>query len=223
MSRFRPACRVLFTPPIPKCSPHSYYFCLSDDSLKADKRPTWMQSNVINVQDNPVDSPRQLPLRKDRHLYQPEPNTSLRNEDIGNDQISTPFSFFPPLQAFSFPAFWQPLSGTGNYRLLVNRLVRLEEEIKHLKQKIGSLDSLLSCVNIKSSANCAGLRPTAVSASAYVPISSGEVFPFIPSHSASGEGSVSSGVVVSSTYNRPAGSDGHGTVTVQHFGNKPKV
>jgi hypothetical protein len=142
---------------------------------------------------------------------------NLRNDGIGNAQISTPFSFFSPLPAFSFPSFWQPLPGI-NYRLLTSRLVRLEEEILQLKQRIGYLDSLLRCVNMKSSANCAGLRPTTVPASAYIPLPSGGVFPSIPSHSSSGEGS---GVVVSSTYNRPAGTDGHGTVTVQHFGNKP--
>jgi hypothetical protein len=179
-----------------------------------------MQSSLINVHDNPVHSPSRLLLRKERHTYQPEPNKSLRNDDIGNDQISTPFSFIPPFPAFSFAPFWQPLPGIGNYGLLVSRLVRLEEEIEQLKQKIGSLDSLLRCVNIKSSANCAGLPPTTFSASAYVPMTSGGGFPFIPSHSASGQ---NSGIMVSSTYNRPAGTDGHGTVTVQHFGNKPKV
>jgi hypothetical protein len=153
-------------------------------------------------------------------MYQPGPKTNLRNDDIRNDQISTPFSFIPPLPAFSFPPFWQPLPGIGNYGLLVSRLVRLEEEIEELKQMIGSLDNLLRCVNIKSSANCAGLPPTTFSASAYVPMTSGGGFPFIPNHPASGE---SSGVMVSSSYNRPAGTDGHGTVTVQHFGNKPKV
>jgi hypothetical protein len=153
-------------------------------------------------------------------VYKPEPNIRLLNDDTGNAQISTPFSFFPPLPAFSFPSFWQPLPGIVNYRLLANRLVRLEEEIVQLKLRIGYLDSLLRCANMKSSANCAGLRPTTAPASAYVPIPSGGVFPSIPSHSSSGEGS---GVVVSSTYNRPAGTDGHGTVTVQHFGNKPGV
>jgi hypothetical protein len=143
-------------------------------------------------------------------MFQPEPNTRLQNDD----QISTPFSFIPPLPAFSFPTFWQSLPGIANYRLHTIRLVRLQEEIEQLKQIIGYLDSLLRSVNIKNSANCAGHPPTAVSASAYVPTLSGMVSPFNLSHS---------GVVVSSTYNRPAGSDGHGTVTVQHFGNMPEV
>jgi hypothetical protein len=210
MILFRTACSVLFTSAIPESSSHNYCFYLSVDSLKVGKRPTWIQSNFINVQDNPVHSSSQLSLRKEGHVFQPEPNTSLRNDDIGNDQINTPFSFIPPLPAFSFPQFWQPLPRIDNYRLLMSRLVRLEEELEQLKQITGSLDSLLRCVNLKSSANCAGLPP----ASAYVPTPSAGVFPFIPSHS---------GVVVTSTYNRLAGTDGHGTVTVQHFGNKPKV
>jgi hypothetical protein len=176
-----------------------------------------MQSSFINVQENPIHSTPQLSLRKERHMFQPEPNTSLRNDDIGNDQFNTPFSFIPPLPGYSFHPFWQPLHRIGNCRLVMSRLVRLEEEIEQLKQIIGSLDSLLRCVNIKSFENCAGLPPTTVSSAVYAPIpsgGSGGIFPFIPNHS---------GVVVSSTYNRPAGTDGHGTVTLQHFGNKPKV
>lgn len=214
MIRFRRACSVLFTLAIPECSSHNYCFYFSVDSLKVDKKPTWMQSNIINVQDKPVQSSPQLSLRKARHVFQPEPNRSLRNDELGNDQINTPFSFVPPLPAYSFQPFWQPFPGIGNYKLVVSLLVRLEEEIEQLKQITGSLDSLLRCVNIKSSANCTGLPPTAVSASVYVPTPSGGGFPLIPSHS---------GVVVSSTHNRPAGTDGHGTVTVQHFGNKREV
>jgi hypothetical protein len=165
-----------------------------------------MQSNFINVQDKHAHSLPQLSVREERHVFQPEPNTSLRNDDIDNDQINTPSSFISPLPTASFPQFWQPLPEIDNYRLLMSRLVHLEEEVEQLKQIIGSLDSLLRCVNIKSSANCAGLPLTAVSTSG--------VFPFNPSHS---------GVVVSGTYNRPAGTNGHGTVTVQHFGNKPEV
>jgi hypothetical protein len=179
-----------------------------------------MPYNVIKVQDNPIHSPQRMSLRKERYIYLPELNTSLRNDDTGNAQINTPFSFFPPIPVLNLPPIWQPLPGNDNYRLLLSRLVRLEEEIKQLKERIGSLDSFLRCVNFRSSANCTGLRHPTVPAAAYIPIPTGGLFPFFPSQPSSAEGS---GVLVSSMYNRPAGTDGHGTVTIQHFGAKPNL
>jgi hypothetical protein len=197
-----------------------YCFSIAGDSVKANNRPTWLMPNIANVQDKPAPSSSQLALRKERQLYQAESNPSLGTEDISNDPINTPFPFFPPIATFGFPSLWQPFSGTGNYGLLVNRVARLEEEIRRLKQKIVWIDGLLRCVNTTSSPSCAGLRPVSVSASTHVPVTSGGFHPFVSSQTATGEGS---GVVVSSTYNRPTGSEGHGTVTVQHFGNRPNA
>lgn len=178
-----------------------------------------MTSNVINVLDEPVHSPS----RKERLLYQTGSHPDLRSADEANDPISTPFPFFPQLPSFNFPPFVQPLYGTGNYGLLVNRVARLEDEIRRLKQKIVSLDSFLHCVNITTSPKCAGPRPAAT----YLPIQSQGFVPFsgggyVVSSQSAGPGQ-SSGVLVSSTYNNPAGSQGQGTLTVEHFGNNPKV
>ena len=198
-------------------------FCLADYSLIANNRPTRVLPNIANIQEKLAPSLSQLTSRKDRHLYQPESNPSTGIEDIANDPINTPFPFLPQIPTFSFPSFWQPLSGTvnnGNYRVLVNRVARLEEELRRLKQKIASMDGVLRCVNVTSHPTCAGLRPVGISPSTFLPILPGASFPFISSQTTTGEGS---GVAVSSTFNRPAGSHGHGTVTVQHFGNGPKA
>jgi hypothetical protein len=198
-------------------------FSLADDSLTANKRPTQLLPSIADIKDNLAPFSSQLTPRKDKYLYQPESNPSAGIEDIANDPINTPFPFLPPIPTFGFPSFWQPLPGTGNngnYRFLVNRVARLEEEIRRLKQKIVSIDGVLGCVNFTSHPSCSGLRPVGVSAPSLVPTLSAASFPFITSQTAIGEGS---GVAVSSTYNRPAGSQGHGTVTVQHFGNRPKA
>jgi hypothetical protein len=197
-----------------------YCFSVAGDSLKANNRPTWLMPKTANVQDKPTPSSSRLTLRKEGRLYQADSYPSLGIKDISNDPVNTPFPFFPSIATFGFPPFWQPLSGTGNYGLLVNRVARLEEEIRRLKLKIVSIDGFLRCVNTTSSPSCAGLRPVSVSASTPVHIPSGSFVPFVSSQTATGEGS---GVVVSSTYNRPAGSEGHGTVTVQHFGNRPRA
>lgn len=153
-------------------------------------------------------------------LHQKRPNRAVRSEDEANDPISTPFPFFPPLPAFNFPPFVQPLYGVGNYGLLVNRVARLEDEVRRLKQKIVSLDSFLQCVNITAPTKCAGPRPVA-------PIQSQGFVPFPGSgyivSSQSARPGESSGVLVSSTYNNPAGAQGQGTLTVEHFGHNPKV
>jgi hypothetical protein len=191
--------------------------------MTANNRPTRLLPNIANIQDKLALSSSQLTSRKDRHLYQPESNPSAGIEDIANDPINTPFPFLPPIATFGFPSFWRPLAGSGNYgnyRLLVNRVTRLEEEIRRLKQKIVSIDGVLRCVNLASHPSCAGLRPIGVSAPTLVPTLSATSFPFVTSQTATGEGS---GLAVSSTYNRPPGSQGHGTVTVQHFGNRPKA
>ena len=182
-----------------------------------------MLPNIANIQDKLPPFSSQLSSRKDRHLYQPESNPNVGTEVITNDPINTPFHFLPPIGTFGFPSFWQPLAGTGNhgnYRLLVNRVARLEEEIRRLKQKMVSIDVVLRCVNITAHHSCSGLRPVVVSAPSLVPTFSATSFPFATSQTATGGGS---GVAVSSTYNRPAGSQGHGTVTVQHFVNRPKA
>jgi hypothetical protein len=180
----------------------------------------------MNVLDKRSHSAAQLLSRTGRHLYQPEPSLNFRSADIAQDQISTSFPFLPPLQTFNFPPFWQPFSATGNYRLLVNRVAHLEEEIRRVKQKIVLLESFLHCGNISASLNCTGQRPISVTApthaqkpfEVFVPhTGNGYV---ISSQSASGG---SSGTVFSSTYTKPSGSVGHGTVTVQHFGNNREV
>ena len=191
--------------------------------MTANNEPTRLPPNIANIHGKLAPSTSQLTSRKYRHLYQPESNPSARIEDIANDPINTPFPFLPPIATFGFPSFWQPLPGTGNYgnyRLLVNRVARLEEEIRRLRQKIESIDDVLRCVNVTSHPSCSGLRPVGVSAPTLVPTLSAASFPFITSQTATAEGS---GVAVSSTYNRPPGSQGHGTVTVQHFGNRPKA
>jgi len=180
---------------------------------------------MANIHDNLTPSSSQLKSRKDRHLYQPESNPIAGTEYtiIVNDPINTPLSFLLPIQTFGFPSFWQPLAVNGdygNYRLLINRVARLEEEIRRLKQKMVSIDVVLLCANITSHPSCSGLRLVGDSAPSLVPTLSAASFPFITSQTATAEGSV---VAVSSTYNRPAGSQGHGTVTVQHFVNKPKA
>ena len=198
-------------------------FCFADDFMTANNRPIRLLQNFANIQNKLAPSSSQLTSRKDRHLYQSEANPSAGIEDIANDPVNTPFPFLPPIATFGFPSFWQPLPGTGNYgnyRLLVNRVARLEEEIRLLKQKIVSIDGVLRCVNFTSHPSCSGLRPVGASAPSLLPTLSTASFPFITTQTATGEGS---GVAVSSTFNRPPGSQGHGTVTVQHFGNRPKV
>jgi len=197
-------------------------FCLADVSMTANNRPIRLLPNIVNIQDKLPPSSSQVSSRKDRHLYQPESNPNVGTEVITNDPINTPFHFLPPIGTFGFPSFWQPLAGTGNhgnYRLLVNRVARLEEEFRRLKQKMVSIDVVLRCVNITSHRSCSGLRPVGDSAPSLVPTLSA-AFPFVTSQTATGEGS---GIAVSSTYNRPSGSQGHGTVTVQHFVNRPKA
>ena len=201
----------------------NFCFCLADYSMAANNRPIQLLTNIANIQDKLAPSSSQLTSRKDRHLYQPELNPSAGIEHIANDPINTPFPFLPPIATFGFPSFWQPLPGIGNYgnyKLLVNRVARLEEEIGRLKQKVVSIDGVLRCVNLTSHTSCSGLRPVGVSAPSLVPTLSAATFPFITSQTATGEGS---GVAVSSTYNRPPGSEGHGAVTVQHFGNRPNA
>lgn len=184
--------------------------------MKVNTKPTWVTSKLINVLDKP-------PSRQHRLLYQTGSRPELRSRDEANDPISSPFPFFPPLPSFTFQPFVQPLYGTGNYVLLVNRVARLEDEIRRLKQKVESLDSFLSCVNMTTSPKCAGPRPQAT----YVPVQSQGTVPFsggqyvVSSQSAGPE--QSTGVLVSSTYNNPAGSQGQGTLTVEHFSNNPKV
>ena len=198
-------------------------FCLADDSMTANNRLIRLLPNIANIQDKLPPSSSQITSREDRHLYQPESNPKTRSEVIVNDPINNTLLFLPPIETFGFPSFWQPLTGTGNYgnyRLLVNRVARLEEEIRRLKQKMVSIDVVLRCVNITSHSSCSGLRPVGDSASSHVPTLSTAYFPFITSQTATGEGS---GVAVSSTYNRPAGSQGHGTVTIQHCVNRPKA
>jgi len=201
----------------------NFCFYLADDSMTANNSQIRLLPSIANIQNKLDPSSSEVTSRKDRHLYQPESNPSAGIEDIANDPINSPFPFLPPIAPFGFPSFWQPLPGTGNYgnyRLLVNRVARLEEEIRRLKQRIVSIDGVLRCVNVTSHPSCSGLRPTVVSTPSFVPTLSAASFPFITSQTATGEGS---GVAVSSTYNRPAGSQGHGTVTVQHFGNIPKA
>ena len=213
----------MFIPVVSDFTSRNSCFCLADDSMTANNRPVRLLPNIADIQDKLAPSSSQLTSRKDRHLYQPESNPSAGIEDITNDPINTPFPFLPPISTFGFPSFWQLLPGTGNYgnyRLLVNRVARLEEEMRRLKQKIVSIDGVLRCVNVTSHRSCTGLRPVGVSAPSFVPALSAGSFPFITSQTAIGEGS---GVAVSSTYNRPPGSQGHGTVTVQHFGNRPKA
>jgi hypothetical protein len=212
-----------FVPLVSDFTSRNSCFCLADDSLTANNRPTRLLPNIANIQDKLAPSLSQLTSRTDRHLYQPESNPSAGIEDIPNDPINIRFPFLPPIATFGFPSFWQPLSGTGNhgnYRLLVNRVARLEEEIRRLKQTIVSIDGVLRCVNVTSHPSCSGFRPIGVSAPSLVPSLSAASFPFVTSQTATGEGS---GVAVSSTYNRPPGFQGYGTVTVQHFGNRPKA
>ena len=193
-------------------------------SCNNNNKPIRLQPNIANIQNKLSPSSSQLTSRRDIHLYQPEsnPNAGIEYTSIANDPINNPFSFLLPMPTSGLTSFWQTLLGTGNYgnyRLLVNRVTRLEEEFRRLKQKIVSMDGVLRCVNVTSHPRCSGLRPVGVSAPSLVPTLSAASFPFITSHTATGEGSW---VAVSSTYNRPAGSQGHGTVTVQHFGNRPK-
>lgn len=211
---------ILSIPVTSEVTSHNYFFCIADDSLKANYRPARLLPNLTNVQDKLVVSSSQHTSRKERHLYHPDSNPSLGIGDIANDPINTPFPFFPPVATFGFPSFWQPVSGTGNYRLLVSRVARLEEEIGRLNQKMVLIDGLLRCVNITYSPSCAGLHPASVSASTHVPTPPGGFVPFVSGQSATGG---ASGVVVSSSYSRPAGSEGHGTMTVQHFGDRPQV
>ena len=213
----------MFIPVVSDLTSGDSFFCLADDSMTANNRPIQLLPNIGNIQDKLAPSSSQLTSREERYLYQPESNPNAGTEDIASDPINSLYPFLPPITSFGFPSFWQPLPGTGNYgnyRLLVNRVVRLEEEIRRLKQKIVSIDGVLRCVNVTSHPSCSGLRPVWVSAPSLVPTLSAASFPFITSQTATGEGS---GVAVSSTYNRPAGSQGHGTVTVQHFGNRPKA
>ena len=194
----------------------NFCFCLADESMAANNRPIQLLPNIANIQDKLAPSSSQLTSRKDRYLYQPEPNPSAEIEHIANDPIKTPFPFLPPIATYDFTSFWQSVPGTGNYgnyKLLVNRVARLEEEIGRLKQKVVSIDGVLRCDNFTSHPICSGLR----SAPSLLPLLSAATFPFITSETATGEGS---GVAVSSTYNRPPGSEVHGTVTVQYFGNR---
>jgi hypothetical protein len=212
---------VLFIPVVSDVTLRNSYFCLTDGSLSANSRPARLLPNIANIQDKLTPSSSQLTSRKDRHLYQPESNPSAGIENIANGPTNTPFPFLPPIATFGFPSFWQPLPDIGNYGnswSLVNRIVRLEEEIRSLKQKIMLIDGVLRCVNVTSHPSCTGFHPVGVSASTFEPTLSAASFPFVTSQTATGEGS---GFAVSSTYNRPAGSQGHGTVTVQHFGNRP--
>ena len=200
-----------------------FFFCPADNSMTVNNKPIRLLPNIANIQDKLPPSSSHLTSREDRHLYKPESNPNAGTEVITNDPINTPFPFLPPIGTFGFPSFWQPLAGTGNYgnyRLLVNRFARLEEEIRRLKQKMLSLDVVLRCVNITAYPSCSGLRPVVVSAPSLVPTLSATPLPFVTSQTATGGGS---GVAVSSTYNRPAGSQDHGTVTVQHFVNRPKA
>jgi len=214
---------IMFILVIPDFSSRNFCFLLADYSMAANNRPIQLLPNIANIQDKLAPSSSQLTSRKDRYLYQPEPNPSAEIEHIANDPIKTPFPFLPPIATYDFTSFWQSVPGTGNYgnyKLLVNRVARLEEEIGRLKQKVVSIDGVLRCVNLTSHTSCSGLRPVGVSAPSLVPTLSAATFPFITSQTATGEGS---GVAVSSTYNRPPGSEGHGTVTVQHFGNRPNA
>ncbi|XP_021931017.1 uncharacterized protein LOC110835270 isoform X2 [Zootermopsis nevadensis] len=180
--------------------------------IEASKKPTWLTSNDINVLDKPAYAPS-------RRQWLPR-QTASHPEIEASDPIGSPFPLFPTFPSFNFPSFVQPIYGTGNYGLLVNRVARLEGEIKLLKQKIVSLDRVLNCANITSSP---GFRP----ASSYAPIRPQGSAPFsgggyVVSSQSGGPGQ-SSGVLVSSTYNNQEGSQGQGTLTVEHFGNTPKV
>ena len=212
----------MFIPVVSDLNSRDSFFCLADDSMTANNRPIQLLPNIGNIQDKLAPSSSQLTSREERYFYQPASNPNAGTEDIASDPINSLFPFLPTIANFGFPSFWQPLPGTGNYgnyRLLVKRVAHLEEEIRRLKQKIVSIDGVLRCVNVTSHPRCSGLRPVGVSAPSLVPTLSAASFPFVTSQTATGEGS---GVAVSSTYNRPAGSQGHGTVTVQHFGNRTK-
>ena len=171
--------------------------------MTANNSPIRLLPNIVNIQYKLPPSSSQLSSSEGRHLYQPESNPNAAIEVIVNYPINKAFPFPLSKTTFGFPLVLQPLAGTGNYgnyRLLVNRVARLEEEIRRLKKKMVSIDVVLRCVNITSHRSCSRHRPVGDSAPSLVPTLSAASFPFVTSQTATGEGS---GVAVSSTYNRP--------------------